>query len=156
MSGERLPGRVTDENGQNQQFVQVSAQAFTQNTRVKVRAASKMLSRDRLTQLYQFVAQNLLSGQVLQALSQKGETVDIDEMMTMLMDATGVAKRYKVIRPMNDREKQAMQQQQEQAQQQQVNADMQKAQLDAQTRLQMGQMKTQSESEKNQTEIGRA
>lgn len=153
MAGERLPGRVTDENGQNQQFVQVSAQAFTQNTRVKVRAASKMLSRDRLTQLYQFVAQNLLSGQVLQALSQKGETVDIDEMMTMLMDATGVAKRYKVIRPMNDQEKQAMQQQQEAAQRQQTNVDMQKAQLDAQTRLQMGQMKVQSDQAKNQTDL---
>lgn len=153
VANEQLPGRVSDENGQNQQFVQVSSQAFAQNSRVKVRAASKMLSRDRLTQLYQFIAQNVLSGQVLQALSQKGETIDIDEMMTMLMDATGIAKRYKIIRPMNDQEKQAMQQQQEQAQKQQTNADLQKAQLDAQTRLQMGQMKAQSDQAKNQTDL---
>lgn len=150
---EQLPGRArSEQNPEEAQYVKVSAQAFGANSRVVVRGASKMLSRDRLSQLYQFVAQNTLSGQNVSALAQLGQTVDIGEMMTMLMDATGVSKRYQLIRPMTPEEKKAQQDAQAAQQAPQHNIDMQKAQLEAQTRLQMGQMAAQSKSEEHKTD----
>jgi hypothetical protein len=151
---DQLPGQISSPDNKNdRQFVQVSSLAFTANTRVKVRAASTMLTRDRLSQLYQFVTQNVLNGQIVSSLAQKQETIDIDEMMTMLMDATGVGRRYKIIRPMNQQEMQRMQQQSQQQTQQKGAIDLQKAQMEQQTRLQMGQMKVQADQQGNQTQL---
>lgn len=152
--GRPLPGKVRNEqNPDQEQYVQVSAQAFLQATRVRVQAASKMLTRDRLSQQFPFVAQTLLSGPFMGALNQAGQTVDFQQFTRMLMDATGVDRYYQIIRPLTDEEKQQMQQQQEQQANAGKGAEMEKAQMDAQTRLQMGQMKAQSESEKRQTEL---
>lgn len=151
---ESVPGIIRgEENPEDVQFVQVSAQAFAQGSRVRVRAASKMLSRDRLGQMYGFIAQNILNGAMIGSLQQVGETIDFKELMEMLGDATGVSRKYKIIRQMTDQEKQQMQQAQQAQQQSKNQGEIQKAQMEQQTRLQMGQMKAQSEQQKNQTAL---
>jgi len=153
-SNDAVPGVLRDQNNPEEvQFIRISAEAFKQNTRVRCRAASKMLSRDRLTQMYQFVAQNVMNGQVIGMLNQSGQTVDFSELIQMLMDATGVPRRYQIIRPLSDQEKQFMQQQQQAQEQAKQPGEMAKAQLEAQTRLQMGQMKAQGEQQKNQVAL---
>lgn len=153
-SMDRIPGALrSEQNPEEVQFIQISAEAFKAPTRVRARAASKMLSRDRLAQMYQFVAQNVMNGQVIGMLNQSGQTVDFTELIQMLMDATGVPRRYALIRPLNDQEKQFMQQQQQAQEQAKAPTEMAKAQLEAQTRLQMGQMKQQGEQAKNQTDL---
>ena len=149
---ETLPGMMREEGapeGQGQ-FVQVPAAVFSQGAKVRVRAASRMLSRDRLAQLYQFVAQNMLQGPVVQALQQRGETVDVKELMTMLMDATGVARRYMLVRPMDEQEKQFMQQQQQAQAEAQNQGRMQEKQLEAQTRERIMDKKIQGDMQKEQ------
>lgn len=153
-SDDVVPGVERDENNpEDAKFIQVSAQAFRTATRVRARAASKMLSRDRLTQMYQFVAQNVMNGQVIGMLNQSGQTVDFSELIQMLMDATGVPRRYAIVRPLTPEEKQFMQQQQQAQEQAKQPVEMMKAQLESQTRLQMGQMKVQGEQEKNKTAL---
>lgn len=153
-SMDTVPGVIRDErNPEEAKFIQISAQAFKENTRVRARGASKMLSRDRLTQMYQFVAQNVMNGQVMGMLNQSGQTVDFNELMQMLMDATGIPRRYGIIRPLTPEEKQFMQQQQQAAEQAKQPGEMAKAQLEAQTRLQMGQMKAQGEQQKNEVAL---
>jgi hypothetical protein len=152
--GRPLPGKARNPNNpEEEQYVQVSAQAFMQASRVRVTAASKMLTRDRLSQQFPFVAQTLLSGPFMGALNQAGQTVDFQQFTRMLMDATGVDRYYQIIRPLSEEEKAEMKRQQEEQANAGAGVEMQKAQMDAQTRLQMGQMKVQSESEKRQTEL---
>jgi len=150
--GDQLAGRVRDQQNPDEfKYVQVSAQAFLEDTRVRVTASSKMLTRERISQQFPFIAQTLLQGPMLNALSQAGYTVDFMQFTRMMMDATGIDRYYNLIRPFNEEEKKAQQEQQQQAENIGKEGEMQKAQLDAQTRLQMGQMKMQAESEKNQT-----
>jgi len=153
-SNDIVPGVIRNENNPEEtKFIQISAEAFRKTSRVRARAASKMLSRDRLTQMYQFVAQNVMNGQVIGMLNQSGQTVDFSELIQMLMDATGVPRRYQIIRPLTDQEKQTMQQQQQAQEQTKQSGEMAKAQLEAQTRLQMGQMKAQGEQQKNEVTL---
>jgi len=153
-SQDTVPGVVRNPNNpEDVRFLQVSAEAFRSATRVRARAASKMLSRDRLTQMYQFVAQNVMNGQVIGMLNQSGQTVDFGELIQMLMDATGVPRRYNIVRQLTPEEQQFMQQQQQAQEQAKQPAEMAKAQLESQTRLQMGQMKVQGEAQKNQTAL---
>ncbi len=148
---ETLPGMMREEGQpEKTQYIPVQASTFSQGSKVRVRAASRMLSRDRLSQLYQFVSQNLLNGAMAQALQAKGETIDIGEMVAMLMDATGVSKRYQLTRPLNEQEKQFIQQQQEQQAQAQDKGQMQKAQLEAETRKEIMDKKVQGDLQKEQ------
>lgn len=152
--GQQLPGTVRSErNPEQQEYVKVSSEAFMQASRVCVVAASRMLTRDRLSQQFPFVAQTLLSGPFMGALGQAGLTVDFEQFTRMLMDATGVDRYYQIIRPFSEEEKAEQKRQQEQQAQASAPVELEKARMDQETRLQMGQMKVQSESEKRQTEL---
>lgn len=152
--GDSMTGMMRNENNpEERQYVKVASQAFLANTRVRVTASSKMLTRERISQQFPFIAQTLLQGPMLNALGQSGYTVDFKQFTRMLMDATGIDRYYNIVRPFTDEEKQAQQQQQEQQANAGAEQDMQKAQLEAQTRLQMGQLKAQSEDKKTQTQF---
>ncbi len=152
--GDSMVGMVrSEQNPDDKKYVQVAAQAFLANTRVRVTASSKMLTRERISQQFPFIAQTLLQGPMLNALAGSGYTVDFKQFTRMLMDATGIDRYYNLVRPFTDEEKQAQQQQQEQQATAGSQQDMQKAQLEAQTRIQMGQLKAQSEDKKSQTQF---
>jgi len=149
-----LPGKVRrPEDPAQQEYVQISGQAFQQATRVRVAAASKMLTRDRLMQEFPFVAQTLLQGPFMGALSQAGYTVDFSQFTRMLMDATGVDRYYQIIRQMTDEEKEQQKQQQEQQAQANAPVELEKARMDQETRLQIMDKKAQSEDRRNQTDL---
>lgn len=121
----------------------VPATSFNAEVQVKVNAASKMMTRAQLGQILPFLTQYLMQGPLMQALQTTGQTVDWEELLNMLQDATGVRTRYRLIRPMNQQEQQAMNQPDPA-----TAAKMQQAQMDQQTRLQMGQMKAENEKNK--------
>jgi hypothetical protein len=125
----------------------VPQESFAAPVRFTVNAASKMMSRGQLGQILPMVTQYLSQGPLLQALQSTGKTVDWEELLNMLQDATGVRTRYTLVREMSEEEKQATQQPDPQTQ-----AMMQKAQMDQQTRMQMGQMKSETEKQKVQLE----
>jgi len=118
----------------------VDATAFQTPVRFRMVASSKMLSQDKLMQLFPFLAQYVLTGPLLQGMNASGWTVDFKEIGKMLQDATGTAQAYNIFRQLTQEEAQRLQEPSPE-----IKAEMQKAQMDQQTRLQMGQMKQQSE-----------
>lgn len=73
-------------------------------------AASKMLAKSNLMQIFPFVTQYLLSGPLMESLKLAGQTVDFSELLRMLQDAAGTQGRYDLIRQMNPQEQQLAQQ----------------------------------------------
>lgn len=138
--GQALP--ATSKGG----YYNVDAASLQKKVTFKMLAASRMLTRSQLQQIFPFITQYLLQGPVMQGLAQAGKTIDFDVFANMLQDATGIARLYNLVRPMSPQEQQQMQQQQQQAQQ----GDMQKQQMDAQTRTQIMQMKVQGDLQKAQ------
>lgn len=130
-------------------IVDIPKTAFERPVRFRMLAASQMVTREKLAQIFPFILQYLTQGPLVQNLVQSGFTVDWGEMFAMMQDASGVGKIYQLVRPMSEQERQAFAQQQQQAQQ----AEQQRATLDAQTRLQMGQMKVESAREGYQVEL---
>ncbi len=125
----------------------VPIEVFNSGVAITARGASKMLTRQQLQGVFPVLAQYLLGGPLIQALTQQGKTVDFEEFLQVMFDATGVDRRYQLIRELNEREQQALQQPNPQ-----VQAMMQKAQQDAQIRTQAMQLKHQSEMTKHQLE----
>jgi hypothetical protein len=138
--GQQLP--ATDADGTQRT---ISADSFRYPMKFRMLAASRMITRDKLMQVYPFLTQALFQGPVMQALHQLGQTVDFNELTDMLQAATGTAKLYKLIRPLNDQEKQ---QRDQDAKQQQDQAEK-----DGQLRLQLGQMKAQTEQQTTQMRV---
>lgn len=126
-------------------YGETSATNFLEPVKFIMRASRKMMTRDAIAQMFPYLAQYLFAGPFLSGLSQLGQTVDFAELLLMLQDATGVDKKYQLVRPMNDQEKEAMKQPDPQTQ-----AKIQLAQMDAQIRTQMGEMKHKSEMTKHQ------
>jgi len=92
----------------------VPAYLFQKPIQFKMNAASRMISRQELMQIFPFVTQYLLNGQFLGMLEQGGNTLNFDEYYTFFQDCTGVSKRYNFVRPITPEEQQQKQQQQEQ------------------------------------------
>lgn len=111
--------------------------------RIRIEGSRRMLARPALQNAFQALAPTLLSGPVVQALAMNGQKVDIDEMLQLLQDATGIASSYKLIVPLSPQEQQARQ-----TPPPQVNAQIQLAQQDAQTRLQIMDKKGEIEKMK--------
>lgn len=130
------------------EFTNVDMMSFFQPVRFKMNAASKMMTKENLQQVFPYLAQFLFQGPMIQQLSQLGYGIDFMEMFTMLQDATGIDTKYDIIRPLNEQEKQALSQPPPE-----VQAMMQKAQAEGEIRLQMGQMKNESETMKHQLEF---
>jgi hypothetical protein len=146
-----LPGVIRNpENPEQTEQVGVTPEAFMQDSKVEVKAASKMLSRDRIMQYFQTLSQSLFTSQFQAELAKNGETLDFEEILACLYDATGMNRKYKFVRKYTQQEIQAQQEQQKaQAQAQQTPQEMQLKQMDQQTRLQLGEMKKETEHEKN-------
>ncbi len=75
-----------------------------------MRASSKMQSKMALLQTFPLVAQTLMNPAFMQVLARQGKTVDMDEMVTMLLDMTGYKTKGTFIRKLTPEEQQAMQQ----------------------------------------------
>jgi hypothetical protein len=131
---EALPGY------QNGQFVQVSSDSYKRPCRFKILAASKMLTREQMSQMFPFLAQYIFSGPFMAELQKSGKTVNFEEIFRAFQDATGTATAYEFIRPMNQQEQQAAA-----APPPQVQAMMQAKQMDAQTRKEIMDKKAEVE-----------
>jgi hypothetical protein len=118
------------------------ASVFGAKVNFRMLASSKMLTKDKLIQLFPFVFQYLLNGPMMQQLQTTGQTIDYAELLRFMQDATGTGRLYSLIRQMSPQEIQALQQQAQQAQ----RMEMQKTQQAEQVRLKISQ-------EKNQTAI---
>lgn len=95
-----------------------------------VRAGSKMASKQVMAQMFPLVMQSLSSGGVLTQLMSQGLTVDWQEMFRILFDAAGYTRKATLIRPMNEKEQQFVQQQQEQTKQiEQMKFEMQRERM---------------------------
>lgn len=133
--GTMLPG--VDEQGKQ---VQVPAEDLSAQVRFRIYGSSKMVSRAQLQQVFQTASQFLLGGPFIQGINQTGKTVDFDEFLALMQDATGASRIYNLVRPMTPQEQQALSQPNPQ-----VVAQQQMHDKEQQTRLQMGQMKVQGD-----------
>jgi hypothetical protein len=128
------------------QMYRVPAQVFNSKVNFVIRASSKMVTREKLLQIFPFITQYLLNGPFLEQLANANQTVDSNELLRFLQDAAGTSEKYTLIRPLSPEEIQQRQQAQQQAQQQQ----QQEQNADLQTRIQIQQMKSQTELQKVQ------
>lgn len=123
------------------EMYKIPADVFHSKVNFTIKASSKMITKDRLMQIFPFVTQYLMNGPFMQQLIAGGKTIDTDEMLRFLQDASGTAEIYKLIRPMNEQE---IQQRNQPAPQ--VAAEQQAKQASNQVRLQIAQ-------EGNQTKL---
>ena len=156
-AGQQLPAYSADKGRYD-----VDASVFYKPVRFRMNAASRMLTKDRLMQIFPFLAQYLLQGPLLEQLHATGKTLDYEVLVKMLTDATNVGQLYPLIRQMNEQEQQAAQQpppevaaQQQQAQQE-LQARMQMAQESNQTELQKAMISKQSNPMEMQIEAQKA
>lgn len=118
------------------------ASILRKNVKFEVVGSSKMLTADKLQAVFPMLVQYLAQGPFVSTLQAQGQTVDWGEMLKMLQDATGIAERYQIVRPMNEQEQQAMQTPPPEAQQQ-----AEAKQRSEETRLQIMQMKMQGQAD---------
>lgn len=133
--GEILPAINPDGNSYS-----IAATNIQKKVQFRMLASTRMVTKDKLMQIFPFWMQAISQGGLMDGLKQTGQTIDFQELFRMLQDATGVGRIYQLVRPLNDQEQKAMQQPDPKTQ-----ADMQKAQMDAQTRNQIMDKKTQSD-----------
>ena len=139
------PGQVLPASASSGQYYRVDATVIQKPLRFRMLASTRMITKDKLMQIFPFWMQAISTGNLLEQLQKTGKTVDFDELFRMLQDATGVGRLYNLVRPLSQQEQQAMQQPPPQ-----VTADMQKAQLEAQTRSQIMDKKIQGDLQKEQ------
>jgi hypothetical protein len=139
---------MADENGQQRM---ITAAVFHRPVKMIMDAASRMITRDRLGQNLPTVMQYLINGSVMQGLSGIGLTIDFEQVAQTVQDAAGLPRRYQWIRPMNEQEKQQLNQPPPEAVMQQ-----QMKQQDLQMRDKATMLKHQSEMAGHQAEIQKA
>lgn len=86
----------------------------------KMRASSKMQSRQALLQTFPLIAQTFMNPELISTLHRQGMTFDMAEMAHMVLDMTGYKARGNFIRPLTPEEQQALQQ----ASQQEQNVEL--------------------------------
>ena len=128
----------------------VPAQAFNFPAKFRILASSRVRTRQEIGSMFPFLTQYLLSGPFMSELAKTGKTVNFEELIQMLQDATGVGRIYQLIRPMNEQEQQALQQPPPE-----VALQMQMKQMEQQTRVQMGQMAQESDMAEVQASLQR-
>lgn len=110
--------------------------------KLKIDGSRRMVTRDRLRELMQWLTQYLFNGQIMDGLMSQGQTIDVKEVLMAAKDATGVDWPYNFVRQMTPEEQKARQ-----TPPPQVAAQMQMKQQDAQTRMQIMQMKTSNDQQ---------
>lgn len=133
---------ATDKDGK---FYRVEALKMRKPMQFTMVASSKMMTRDKLMQIFPFLTQYLLNGAFLSELQKVGKTVDFGEFTNMLIDATGTAQRYRLIREMSPQELQA-----KNAPPPEAAAKQQELQQEGQLRMQLAQLDSQTELQKAQ------
>lgn len=136
-------------NANNQQYGQVSSETISKSVRFNMLASTRMLTRQKLAQMFPFIAQYLISAPFMQSLGQLGYTVDFMELSRMLQDATGTKQAYQLIRQISPQEQQARQQPSPDAQ-----MKAQATQQQSQTRITAAQIKAATDRLKTQLEYG--
>lgn len=124
---------------------QVSSNSFGGKMRFRMLASSRMMTREKLAQVFPFLMQYMVNGTFMGELHKAGKTIDFTELFQMLQDATGTGRLYDFVRPLSPQEQQAMNQPPPEA-----VADQQKTQAEHQNRLQLQQMKSQTDLQKAQ------
>ncbi len=132
--------QINDAQGQP---INISKDVLSSPVKFSVRAASRMIAREKLTMLLAPLTQILFNDVVMKQANTQGKTLDFEEFDRFLQDASNTAESYKFFRPMTPQEMQRQQQPDPK-----TMMDMERAKLEAQTRMQMGQMKAQSEKDK--------
>jgi hypothetical protein len=130
-------------NGLNPQQgspTQVPAETMGRKVRFRMLASSRMLTQSKLAQVIPFMSQYIMNGPFLAQLAKSGQTIDFLRFFDMVQDATGTKQAYKLVRPLTEEEKAAMNQPPPEAIMRQ-----QEAQQSNQTRLQIAQMKMQGD-----------
>jgi hypothetical protein len=137
--------QMLDARSATGEMYKIPSEVFSSKVNFTIKASSKMVTKERLMQIFPFVTQYLLNGPFLQQLGASGQTVDSAEILRFLQDAAGTAELYTLIRPMTPEE-------QQQRQQPDPAAQMEKASKDAdnQVRMQIAQQKNQTELQKAQ------
>ncbi len=125
-------------------FGKVSASLYSKPIKFRMNAASRMVTKSELQQVFPFMTQYLLNGQFLGMLEQSGKTINFPEFFEMFQDATGVSKRYSLVRDITEQEMQQRQQQQEQ------NPETQKMKMDYEARKYAVDKDYEVKKEKNQ------
>jgi hypothetical protein len=114
----------------------------------KMRAASRMIARDRLGQFLPLVAQFLFNPDVAKQANMQGKTIDFNEFERFFQESTATAKAYRFFRPMSEEEQAEMNKPDPK-----TLAMMQMKQQDAQTRTSIAQQKNQTELQKAQIAV---
>ena len=131
-------------------FGNVPASVYQKPIKFRMNAASRMVTKQELQQNFPFMAQYLLNGQFLGMLEQTGKTLNFPEFFEMFQDATGVSKRYNLVRDITPEEQQQRQQQQQQ------NPEMIKMQQDYEARKYAVDKDFEVKKEKNQIDAQKA
>lgn len=131
-------------------FAKVPAFVFQKPIKFRMNAASRMISKQTLQQILPFVSQYLLNGQMLGAINGVGKTVDFNEYLQLMQDATGISRLYTLVRDLTPEEQQKMQEQQQNSQQN--NKDT----MDYQARMAAIQSREKTDHEANQVEMMKA
>lgn len=106
------PNQVQEIMGSEGEAIRIDPLSV-KNARVKfaMRASARMQSRLSLLQTFPLLAQVLLNPEFMQLLAQQqGKVVDVEELSTMLLDATGYRKRHGIFRKLQPQEQAGLRQ----------------------------------------------
>lgn len=118
----------------------VAGNIIRKPARFKLLCSSKLMTKMKLQEIAPMLLQNLTTGPLVAALAQTGQTVDFNELINLVIDSTGIRKRYNLVRPMTPEEQQKVQQEQQ--------MQMQQSQQQIQAQQQMAERKNEVELEK--------
>jgi hypothetical protein len=127
------------------EVISVERSTFERDVRFIMRAASRMIAKDRLAMMIGPVSQLLFNDVVTNIARQQGQTVDFGEFERFFHDATGTSKSYSFFREMTAQEQQAANQPDPK-----TMAQMQMAEMDRKTRLEIMDKKSSVETMKAQ------
>lgn len=119
--------------------VGLPADVLSRSYKLRLLGSRRMITRDKLRELLQWLTGFLLNGQMMESLASQGQTVDLRQVFEAAKDATGVEWPYQFIRPFTQQEAAARQQPAPQ-----VQAQMQAKQQELQTRMAIMQTKQAS------------
>lgn len=157
MPSDILLGSYPSSDGSTQ-YRPIRAEVFHRPVRYMIRAASKMLTRDRLGPIAEFTGRMLINGPIQDGLAKQHKKINYEEWANMCQDAGGLPKRYQLVVDMTPEEIQASQapppdvqakmqveQGKQQMEGQRMQLDWAKSQLDSQTELQKAQISKQAD-----------
>lgn len=155
------PGEYAIGEGENgHEYIPTSA--YYRPVTFQIKAASEMLSREKLAETLPIIMQNLVNGPLVQGLASIGQAIDFSVFFDMVQDAAGTKDKYMLVRPMTQQETAAKQQPPPQAiaMQQKEQSATQRAfglqQMKSQTEIQLKQMDSQPNPMEIQQEAAKA